>query len=469
MNRFCIRTAALVLLGQALILGDAFARGGGRGGSGGGRGSWGGSFSRGTPSWGGSHYSRETPSYQGFSGGSHYSRETPSGGGSWGHGHFTVMPSFDHGRDTASAGTSLHLRLPHVNIGPPRGNWPGLALPGGGTGVSVPPSPGAWGPSTGASHVVTLGATGAQPTSGPETGAGASHVVTLEHQLGTTELASKKSNKPVGLGLTDPQDTVINFLQNSQVAIDQQIVSDLKNNNPLTQLELNHLHEIAVGKAGTPVGDAAQQLIDDNAKLQQDQTVVNALQSLLGGSVLAHGLGQASGGLANVADDMPGLCDGYPVLCVPVDEGVPGGSGLAMAVDPATVADTSADDGQAEGSEESAWQTTRSLRVANATKEKVTVYVRVRAQNDDEEWVWYPGQPGGDKVLAYDLKPGQTLDLTDQGWKVNGSRVRLWAKSASRQYAAFRDKDLWLVPETEADGTHGYSSPEVQTFEVAIR
>src|SRR5262249_36600818 len=119
--------------------------------------------------------------------------------------------------------------------------------------------------------------------------------------------------------------------------------------------------------------------------------------------------------------------------------------------------------------EETPWQTTRYIRVANATKEKLTVYLQVKTQDESEEWVWYPAQPGADDVLAFELEPGQAADLSDGDWAVNGSRVRLWAASASREYLAFRDKDLWLVPETNDEGYHGYESADVQTFEVAIR
>ncbi len=72
-------------------------------------------------------------------------------------------------------------------------------------------------------------------------------------------------------------------------------------------------------------------------------------------------------------------------------------------------------------------------------------------------------------MLAFELEPGQSADLTDGDWEVNGSRARLWAVSASREYANFRDSDLWLVPETNDEGYHGYEAAEIQTFEVAIR
>jgi hypothetical protein len=116
-----------------------------------------------------------------------------------------------------------------------------------------------------------------------------------------------------------------------------------------------------------------------------------------------------------------------------------------------------------------AWQTTRFLRVTNATAEKMTVYVQVKAQDEEDQWVWFPTAPGGEQALVYDLEPGQALTLDNGEWQVNGSRVRVWAESPSQEYTEFRDKDLWLVPETDDEGYHGYEAEDVETFELAIR
>jgi hypothetical protein len=159
---------------------------------------------------------------------------------------------------------------------------------------------------------------------------------------------------------------------------------------------------------------------------------------------------------------MPALCGGCPVLCCPVDDSDPDGPCMLMAVDP----------GSEEGGgqePETSWQMTRRLRVANATNEKLTVYLQVKTQNDQDEWVWFPSQPGRDRVLAYELEPGQAADLMDGKWEVNGSRARLWAVGANQEYVAFRDKDLWLVPEMNDEGYHGYDAADIQTFEIAIR
>ena len=116
-----------------------------------------------------------------------------------------------------------------------------------------------------------------------------------------------------------------------------------------------------------------------------------------------------------------------------MDPADPDGPCMFLCVAPA------ADDQPADDADEVPWQTTRKLRVTNATTEKLTVYVQVKTQNQDDQWVWYPARPGKDEVLAYQLKPGQTVDLTDGDWEVNGSRARIWAVSASKEYPAFRD------------------------------
>ncbi len=181
--------------------------------------------------------------------------------------------------------------------------------------------------------------------------------------------------------------------------------------------------------------------------LRRLRGVARALRGANGGRLLDGGAG------------FPGLPDDTPAVAYPLDPQDPDGAGLVAAVDPAE-----------ENAEEAGWQTTRYLRVTNATGERLTLYVQLKTQDENEEWVWFPTAPGGDQALVYELEPGQVMDLESGDWRVNGSRVRVWAESASREYVAFRDKDLWLVPEKEPEeGTHGYEAADIETFELAIR
>ena len=119
--------------------------------------------------------------------------------------------------------------------------------------------------------------------------------------------------------------------------------------------------------------------------------------------------------------------------------------------------------------ETSSWQTTRFLQVGNATKEPLTVFLQYRTADENGDWNWLPAEPGSNKVLSYKLTPGQVVDLQESDWRIHASRVRLWATSDGRQYRGFQEQDLWLVPETDDEGSHGYSAPAIQTYQVAIR
>jgi hypothetical protein len=269
--------------------------------------------------------------------------------------------------------------------------------------------------------------------------------------------------------LTTPQfDALQKYLNRPGAsALDKQIWKDLANHRPLSNEERARLGTIAQNSKGNLGSGALQAQIDDT-KFRQDQAMIDALTGLTaGGLVLPPG-----------ADGFPpALIDpGTPAVFYPI---APGGGadgpGIACAVDPGylDVAAAGEDDlpptFQAVADDPAGWQTTRFLRVANTTKDKLTLYVQVRTENEEGDWVWAPGAPGSDDTFTYTLDPGQVADVTDNDWRVHGSRARIWAKSDKRNYTAFQGKDLWLVPETNSDGEHGYTSPEVQTFDLAIR
>jgi hypothetical protein len=107
-------------------------------------------------------------------------------------------------------------------------------------------------------------------------------------------------------------------------------------------------------------------------------------------------------------------------------------------------------------------QNRRYLKVKNDTGEKLTVWVRYRTQTVRDEWKWYPA---GDEALCYELAPGQETYLSHEGWRVNASRVRIWAQTASgEQMDEYKDKDLWLVPEEDDDGEHTYLAAHLEDF-----
>jgi hypothetical protein len=108
-------------------------------------------------------------------------------------------------------------------------------------------------------------------------------------------------------------------------------------------------------------------------------------------------------------------------------------------------------------------QTCRYLRLKNDTAEKLTVFVQYHTWTSTGTWQWYPSQPGTRDAVAYVLNPGQEADLRHEGWRLNASKVRLWAQSPTGlEYLDFQDRDLWLVEET--DGERCFYAPQPETF-----
>jgi hypothetical protein len=117
-------------------------------------------------------------------------------------------------------------------------------------------------------------------------------------------------------------------------------------------------------------------------------------------------------------------------------------------------------------------QTTRYLRVVNTSGEKVTVFLRYYTQDQSQAWNWFPGAPGDESAepLAFEFEPGEAADLTDNEWRVNASRVRLWGQAASgKQWPKFKDQDFLLVPEVDEDGRHSYPADGIGVCSFTIK
>jgi hypothetical protein len=109
-------------------------------------------------------------------------------------------------------------------------------------------------------------------------------------------------------------------------------------------------------------------------------------------------------------------------------------------------------------------QVTRYLHVKNNTSEQLTIYVQFRTRTEQGTWTWYPADPQqSEEALAFDLAPGQEAALEHEGWRIHASRARIWAVSASgATWPQYKVQDWWLVPETNANGEHAYTAPEVK-------
>jgi hypothetical protein len=128
--------------------------------------------------------------------------------------------------------------------------------------------------------------------------------------------------------------------------------------------------------------------------------------------------------------------------------------------------------GDTEESETAEMQTfaERYLEVANETKEEVTVYVQYRMFKNGA-FKWAPAEPReGAEAVWQTLKPGEKAKVYDGDFMVRGSKVRICAQSAGGTlWSDYRDRDLWLVPETDAQGQHVYQAREMETLTFTIR
>ena len=109
--------------------------------------------------------------------------------------------------------------------------------------------------------------------------------------------------------------------------------------------------------------------------------------------------------------------------------------------------------------------TTRYLRVGNDTNETVDVFVQYLAETEQGQ-KWFPVDPAtSDDAITVTLSHGETADIKEGDWRVNASRVRIWAKSPTQEWSMFKKiKDLPVVPETDDAGANTYVSNDLQVF-----
>lgn len=79
----------------------------------------------------------------------------------------------------------------------------------------------------------------------------------------------------------------------------------------------------------------------------------------------------------------------------------------------------------------------RYLRVRNTTSEVLQITVQYETWTTNGNWQWF--------TATWTFKPGESSYLNHDGFKVNGRRIRIWAKSPTGQYVTYKDKDVTLA------------------------
>ena len=88
------------------------------------------------------------------------------------------------------------------------------------------------------------------------------------------------------------------------------------------------------------------------------------------------------------------------------------------------------------------WQTTRYLRLANATPKKVSVQLRYFVETGPHKTAWLPERPDSadGAWTTVELEAGETADLKDGDWRINARRVCVWAKAGDQEWDQFPRK-----------------------------
>ncbi len=91
-------------------------------------------------------------------------------------------------------------------------------------------------------------------------------------------------------------------------------------------------------------------------------------------------------------------------------------------------------------------QEMRFLRVVNKSAKTIRVSLQYEAKTQGGGWHWYHSGRKASPV-TYTLRPGQSADLYEAGWRVKGRRVRIWARATSGNtvWHRDRDQDVWLA------------------------
>jgi tetratricopeptide (TPR) repeat protein/S1-C subfamily serine protease len=88
----------------------------------------------------------------------------------------------------------------------------------------------------------------------------------------------------------------------------------------------------------------------------------------------------------------------------------------------------------------------RYIKLVNDSGQQLKVHLQYYTYTTDGTWKWYPSAPKGGNSAMYTFEPGESAVLYDDNWKVNASKIRLWAFSSDASWLDYRDKDLVIAP-----------------------
>jgi hypothetical protein len=95
-----------------------------------------------------------------------------------------------------------------------------------------------------------------------------------------------------------------------------------------------------------------------------------------------------------------------------------------------------------------AMQTKRFLQVTNNTGSRLQIFALYWSEDDNGTGTWLPAadMDGANQPISATLEPGDTYKLAAaDSTKVLTSRVRVWAKTDSKQWMKYQSEDLVLV------------------------
>jgi len=314
-----------------------------------------------------------------------------------------------------------------------------------------------------------------------------------QQQTKRPDKSDVKSGKLPGksYGLADSQDnkTWVDLLKGANTQLEAGTADSVLRGKALTDPQISRINqeiqsELSKGSAAnnTKLKALYAALEQDNQLRRQNDFILslNVPTGASGGLALNIFAPVAPlSGLAGVGGPSPFgrrpwpacYCPSEPCAVYPAPAGDPTGGEVVVQTSTVKAPPDLSDDGTPIlASDAAVPQTTRFLQVANATQEPVKLHVQYRAKSESGDFAWFPAAPGGGgEPMTFELAPGEQAALADNDWRLNASRVRIWADSPSKQWTQFKDQDLWLVPEVNEVGTHAYLAKDTQVFSYVVK